>query len=118
MNNSPATRIIGGPVCELQMPVNILAPVLLYVETATIDLSRQLRVSGWSVALSQIVAVQVFIGDQRVGSAQLGQPRDDIAASYPAYPNARRAGFTFWVALPEGAAPGSIAVERSVSTAR
>jgi ADP-heptose:LPS heptosyltransferase/GT2 family glycosyltransferase len=69
-------------------------PVVLYVERAAIDPAGQILVHGWAVARNPVVTVQVFIGDERIGAAQLGGQRDDIGAAFPFYPNARQAGFT------------------------
>ena len=54
----------------------------------------QLLVQGWAVSLTAMVAVQVFIDEERIGAAQLGGQRDDVGAAFPAYPNARLSGFT------------------------
>ncbi|MGA3399264.1 MAG: glycosyltransferase family 9 protein [Acetobacteraceae bacterium] len=68
--------------------------IVLYVERATLDGDGNLAVHGWAVAMTAIVAVQVFAGDhQRLPATQLGGPRDDVANVYPAYPNARLSGF-------------------------
>ncbi len=104
-------RVIHGPVCLLPMPPKSIIPVLLYVELAAIDRHGVLHVSGWAAALTQLAAVHVLIGTKQVGSARLGGERDDIAATYPSYPNVRLSGFTLSVPLPEGAVPQSIGVE-------
>jgi O-antigen biosynthesis protein len=110
--NEPRTaRVVAGPVCELPLPPSVSIPVLLDVELAGVDRNGILHVTGWSAALAQIVVIQVFVGEQRVGSAQLGPLREDIAATYPAYPNARMSGFTLSAAVPEGTPPKSVAVE-------
>lgn len=102
---------VEGPVCELPPPAKALARVLLYVERAVFDVKGVLHVCGWSVAHANIVAVQIFIGDRRLGSAQLGEPRDDIAMKYSAYPNARASGFRYSGVLEKGGPPPSIIVE-------
>jgi O-antigen biosynthesis protein len=116
-------RVVEGPVCEVSSPANALAPVLLYTETAAVNHAGELRVAGWSIALTQIVAINVFAGDRRIGAAERGLLRDDIARSFPAYPDSHMSGFAFFKPLPEGAAPDAIAVEvidlsGSVSRAR
>ena len=69
--------------------------ILLYVERAVLDSDGNLSVHGWTLAMTQIVTVQVFAGDQeRLPAAQLGLPRDDVAAVYPIYPNGRQSGFS------------------------
>ena len=108
---SRAPHVVEGPVCEGSLPAQVVAPVLLYVETAAVDQTGVLHVIGWSVALTQIVDIKIFVGEQRIGSAQPGLLREDIARAFPAYPDAHVSGFTFSKALPEGAVPDSIAVE-------
>ncbi|HXT80786.1 MAG TPA: hypothetical protein VN702_14580, partial [Acetobacteraceae bacterium] len=106
-----SARVVEGPVCDIPNAAKAFTPVLLYVESAAIDPAGVLRVEGWSVALRQIVAIQIFHGADRLGAARFGAARDDIAAAYPDYPNARRSGFSFSKALAEPDAPESVAVE-------
>src|SRR5580693_9537537 len=40
-----------------------MQPIIILAESATIDASGLLEVSGWAVALAPIVAVQVFVGE-------------------------------------------------------
>ena len=100
-----APHVVEGPVCEGSLSAQVIAPVLLYVETAAVDPTGVLHVVGWSVAVTQIVDIKIFVGEHRVGSAQLGWLRDDIARVFPDYPDAHVSGFTFSKALPEGAVP-------------
>ena len=110
-NDPGVARFVKGPVSDHSLPAEGSTPVLLYVETAIVDRTGVLHVSGWSVALTRIVTVQVFVGGQRVGFVKLGHPRDDVASAYPGYANAGLSGFKLSEALPEGEAPNSIAVE-------
>jgi len=110
-NDPRIVQITAGPVSDAQLTVERSAPVLLYVETAAVDSDGVLHLVGWAVARTQILAVQVFIDDQRIGSAQLGQIRDDIAAAYPTYPNARPSGFMLSSRLPDDNVPEHVAVE-------
>ena len=79
-------RQIGGSVAR--------PPVILYVERATLDGEGNLQVHGWAIALTTIVTVQVYAGDNHLGAARLGGEREDVAAVYAAYPNARASGFS------------------------
>jgi ADP-heptose:LPS heptosyltransferase/GT2 family glycosyltransferase len=110
-NDPQGACLVEGPVCELSPVVKALTPILLFVETAVVNLNGVVHVAGWCAALMQIVAIQVLIGEQRVGFVRCGQSRDDVARLYPAYPNARLSGFTYSEALPEGATLESITVE-------
>ncbi len=61
----------------------------------------RLRVHGWTLASSPIVAVQIFVDGRRVGAAIQNRERGDVADAYPAYPNARHAGFVLERAMDE-----------------
>ncbi len=76
-----------------------LESVRAMVETAEIDAQGVLRVVGWAVSLAPLEKLQVFLGERLIGLAEHGAPRDDVVATLPAYPNARRAGFFFRAAL-------------------
>jgi O-antigen biosynthesis protein len=106
-----AAHVIDGPVCDPSVLTNTTPPIVLYVEMVAVDRNRVLHVVGWAVAHSLIENIHAFGAGQRLGSAQLGQPRDDVAAGYSDYPNARFSGFKFSTALPEGATLGLIAIE-------
>jgi ADP-heptose:LPS heptosyltransferase/GT2 family glycosyltransferase len=69
--------------------------IMFYVERAELDSEDNLLVHGWAIALSQVVAVQAYIGEEmRPSVAQIGGRRDDVAKAYSAYPNARTSGFS------------------------
>jgi ADP-heptose:LPS heptosyltransferase/GT2 family glycosyltransferase len=69
------------------------APLVLRVEDAILSPSELLVVRGWAVSLSPVQRVEVFGPDGLLGVARLGLPREDIAAAYPTYADADRAGF-------------------------
>jgi ADP-heptose:LPS heptosyltransferase/GT2 family glycosyltransferase len=68
-------------------------PLQLDVDSTEIDTTGILHVAGWAVCLAPIAAVQVFIDEQRLAAAEYGQPREDVAASHPDYPDSSRSGF-------------------------
>ena len=65
----------------------------LGIDEAVVDASGILRVAGWVVCLVQLESVEVFIDGARLGEAELGRVRDDVAKTHPDYPNSRFAGF-------------------------
>lgn len=85
----------SGPTWKNDPPPKMVPPIMLYVERAAIDQGRQITLRGWAVAMAELVTVQLFIRDQLVGAAVLGQTREEIGQAFPSYPNARRSGFTF-----------------------
>ena len=86
-------RVQSGPTRPSADYGGELTPVILFVERAALDDSGYLQLVGWSVSLSPLVAVQVFVGEERVSSPRLGTRRDDVANVFPSYPNALHAGF-------------------------
>jgi ADP-heptose:LPS heptosyltransferase/GT2 family glycosyltransferase len=86
---------------ELPLPVQLAQPFVylprlrLNVEQADLDNTGTIRVVGWIVALSPIVAVQIKIDDQKVGVTEAKIDRDDVAATFPLYPKSRLSGFIF-----------------------
>jgi ADP-heptose:LPS heptosyltransferase/GT2 family glycosyltransferase len=109
LHSMPVT-IASGPMSSPARLEEVQPPVVMYVERAALDDTGQLLVQGWAVSLTAMVAVQVFLDGRRIGAAQLGGPRDDIVAAFPAYPNARSAGFTLSQRI--DAANGGISVVR------
>jgi ADP-heptose:LPS heptosyltransferase/GT2 family glycosyltransferase len=96
-------RIESGPTRSSAEYGGEIPPVVLFVERATLDPSGNLQLAGWAVSLSNLVAIQVFAGEERVGSPRLGARRGDLANVFPAYPNAPYAGFTLATTLSETA---------------
>lgn len=85
--------IIAGPAREMEEAEIPPPSGMVYLEEASLGPDGLLRTSGWTLARSPIVAVQIFAGDQRAGAALHGRDRGDVAEVYPEYPNAHRAGF-------------------------
>ena len=77
-------------------------PIRLAVDEAEIDADRRLRVRGWAISTTPLRTLSISCAGQELGQAQTRLKRIDIAATYPAYPNAPMAGFAFTADLPEG----------------
>ena len=84
---APQDRTRGGPASLHQLPLR------LAIDAAGVDAGGILEVRGWAVAKVQIERVEVFIDGRRLGRAEFGAARDDIAAAHPDYPNSRFSGF-------------------------
>jgi len=93
--------IVAGPAAAGVAGTGSRPPIVAYAERAVFVRSGILQANGWAVADDPIVAIQAFEGDRRVGSCAIGGIREDVEAAYPAYPNARMAGFT--LSLPANA---------------
>jgi ADP-heptose:LPS heptosyltransferase/GT2 family glycosyltransferase len=86
--------VTGDEAVSSAPPGGVPASIVMAAERAVLDAEGHLRVSGWAISLDRLVAVQIFAGEERVGSARLGAPRDDVALAWSEYPNARRSGFS------------------------
>jgi ADP-heptose:LPS heptosyltransferase/GT2 family glycosyltransferase len=72
-----------------------IAPVRIAVDHCIVDHSNRLFVSGWAVSMAKIVAMQFYIGEERVGTTIPDKPRPDVASAFENYPNNERSGFQF-----------------------
>ena len=72
---------------------------VMYIETATIDHDGILSLLGWAISLRPILAVRIHANDSYIAEARIGGHRDDVAAAFPAYPNARSSGFSLTMQL-------------------
>ncbi len=93
-SGSVPISVAAGPTRSSATYAHVKPPVVLYVERAALDNRGQLLVYGWAVSLTTMVTVQVFADDVRIGAAQLGGRRDDVADAFPTYSNARMSGFS------------------------
>jgi hypothetical protein len=73
---------------------------IAYVERATLDPEGVLTINGWAVAMGPVLALQVFVDEERIGKARYGSERDDVAAVHHSFPNANLSGFVFTTTLP------------------
>jgi hypothetical protein len=74
---------------------------MLHIERGAMDNAGVLTVEGWALSLGRISAVQLFIGRQRISAARLGGDREDVAAAYGDYPDARLSGFSLTLRVEE-----------------
>ena len=100
-NDPQPVALLSGPTQNMIANAGVRPPVIVYVERAVLDGDGQLQVHGWSIALTSLVTVQIFADEERVSAARVGTVRDDVAAVYPAYPNARVSGFSLSIQLGE-----------------
>ncbi len=94
--------VISGPVGASPPPP---PATIVYPESAHLDAHGVLRVHGWTLSRSPIVAVQVLMGQARVGPAAHGRERADVGAAFPDFPNAAQAGFLFDAHVPDDLEP-------------
>jgi O-antigen biosynthesis protein len=90
---TPVT-VLTGKTHPTAAYAHIRPPIVLYVERAALDDRGHVQLGGWAISRTAMIAIQAFVGDQKLAPAQLGQRRDDVGSTFPAYANARLAGFT------------------------
>jgi ADP-heptose:LPS heptosyltransferase/GT2 family glycosyltransferase len=90
---APVT-VLTGKTHPTAAYAHIRPPIVLYVERAALDDRGHVQVVGWAISRTAMIAIQAFVGEQKLAPAQLGQRRDDVGSTFPAYANARLAGFT------------------------
>ncbi len=93
LSQAAPVLLVAGPAQPLSGDMGIRPPIVSFTERATLDGDGILLVQGWSVSLTPVVAVQLFLGDSRVAAAMLGGRREDVAFAFPSYPNAATSGF-------------------------
>jgi ADP-heptose:LPS heptosyltransferase/GT2 family glycosyltransferase len=83
---------IGGSKVR---PVGVSGPTPLRVELeeASIDADGLLHVRGWTAGSLPTATVEVLLGANSLGFADIALSREDVAAALPAYPYAANAGF-------------------------
>jgi len=58
-------------------------------------ITGRLTIDGWMLARSPVVAMEVWMGTQRLGDAHHGLARQDVGAAFPEWPNSVRSGYAF-----------------------
>jgi ADP-heptose:LPS heptosyltransferase/GT2 family glycosyltransferase len=90
----PEVTVAQGATADLADDAE-LPPVVLQIERAELDARGRLALSGWAVSVEPVITVQVFLGAERLGGAQIGLAREDVQAAFPDYAGAAHAGFAF-----------------------
>ena len=93
--------VVLGPTRSVYTFGDVRPHAVMYIERGTIDLDRVLTVQGWAVSLGSILAIQIFVGEERIAKARTGGVRDDVAVVFPAYPKAHLSGFNLTIQLDE-----------------
>ena len=69
------------------------AAMHLTVDQVAVDRAGLLKINGWAIAHSRVETVEIYVNDERVGTAQYGLERDDVAHAWPGYANSSDSGF-------------------------
>jgi ADP-heptose:LPS heptosyltransferase/GT2 family glycosyltransferase len=92
-------------------------PLQLWIDTAEVDATGILHIVGWAVCFAPIVSVQVFIDEEKLGTAEYGAKREDVASIHPEFPNARHSGFALHTDISSyGSGDRLIKVQATAST--
>ena len=100
--------ILTGQTHPAAAYAHIRPPIVLYVERAALDDRGHVQLAGWAISRTAMVAIQAFVGDQKLVPATLGGRREDVGSAFPAYANAPMSGFALnsdIVAMPDGEPP-------------
>jgi ADP-heptose:LPS heptosyltransferase/GT2 family glycosyltransferase len=84
-------------------------PIRLVLESAQVDGAGFMRLRGYALARQRLTGLDVFLGGTRLGAADTGVARPDIAAIHADYPGAAECGFVFASSL-AGEAPGPASI--------
>jgi ADP-heptose:LPS heptosyltransferase/GT2 family glycosyltransferase len=84
-------------------------PIRLFVEDVRVGGAGDLRLRGWALSRAGIASIAVFLGEAKLGEADHGLARPDIAEIYTDYPDAAQSGFVFGASL-LGQLPGPAAL--------
>ncbi len=92
-------------------------PLLINIDTVAIDDTGILHIVGWAICFVPISVVQIFLDGERLGAADYGKLRDDVALAHPKYPNARLSGFQIDAAITQfGAGEKTVKVQALASS--
>jgi ADP-heptose:LPS heptosyltransferase/GT2 family glycosyltransferase len=67
--------------------------MVLHIDERSVDKRGLLQVKGWALSHSAIDAVNVYVGSELVGSAELALDRPDVAVAWPKFTSAGKSGF-------------------------
>ena len=75
-----------GPVWSLPPDTGPLPPLIAYVERAALDPTGTLALTGWALGIRKLVAIQAYIGLDRIGSAPACSAPTRVSSRKPARP--------------------------------
>jgi ADP-heptose:LPS heptosyltransferase/GT2 family glycosyltransferase len=89
------------PVAAPRIKINIDIP-RIRDGTAVDPLPGHLEIVGWAAANHEVVAVDVFVDDEKLGGAHHGLRTEEVAAAFPDLTHGMYAGFRFIAPTPLG----------------
>ncbi len=69
--------------------------MIIVIEEAVLDGQGALRVSGWAAGEAPVDSVEIIAAGMKLGEADYGRARPDVAADHPELVNAAHSGFLF-----------------------
>jgi ADP-heptose:LPS heptosyltransferase/GT2 family glycosyltransferase len=88
----PASELTPEQAAEFRFELD--APAL-FNNAAIETVSGRLTIDGWLLTRTGVASFDVFLDDQRLGSAHHGLARQDVGAAFPDNPSALRSGYAF-----------------------
>jgi ADP-heptose:LPS heptosyltransferase/GT2 family glycosyltransferase len=107
----------GTNVVRLQPASDPRREIFYFCDALFLAADGTLGVDGWAVCAAGIAAVSIYLDRDKVGDAELGLARPDVAEQYSAIPTAAQAGFRFRQQLPD-VAPGEHTIRIVVRNSR
>ncbi|MBV8455240.1 MAG: hypothetical protein JO122_01330, partial [Acetobacteraceae bacterium] len=80
-----------------------------FCDEAFLTADGALSVKGWALCPIGVLQVDVAVGEQLAGQAELGLQRDDVGDEFATIPMARYAGYRGRFPIPAGVEPGALA---------
>jgi ADP-heptose:LPS heptosyltransferase/GT2 family glycosyltransferase len=96
-----SVALISGKISSSMTADHGLPDALMYFERGAIDDDGFLSVEGWTLSFGRVKAVLISVDGTPIAPALIGGKRHDVAAAFPAYPNAAISGFSLLVQLDE-----------------
>src|ERR1700691_920665 len=89
--------------------------MIVSFEEARLDADGVFIVSGWAAGATAVETVEVRVAGIRLGDAEYGRPRPDVATDHPDFVNAASCGFALTTKLEEDGqqAPGAYVIVRA-----
>ncbi len=73
----------------------VAAAVHFHCDAISLSEDGTLYLKGWAVCPTGTQAIEIALGEEAIGEAQLGGERADVGNAYPLVPGSRNAGFHF-----------------------
>ena len=104
LNQAPVYSLTAGFNLTSSAVLSALVPsaapepdrsIHMFCDEIRLEWDGYLIVSGWATSAAGVARIAIFVGDERVGVAELGHDRPDVGEQHADIPSARFSGFRF-----------------------